>query len=61
MIAGGDCRDIKRPIETAEIILKHINTELVSMISTMDTNKIPACKDERLSVQISALAEVLNY
>lgn len=60
LTAGGDCRDINRPIETAEIILKHINTELVSMISTMDTNQTPASKDVHLTKQINTLTEMLN-
>ncbi len=58
--AGGDCRDIARSIETAGIIMKHINAESVGVISTMYTNDVPAKEDTKLPEQIYVIADELN-
>lgn len=58
--AGGDCRDINRPIETADTIFRHINTKSLGVISTMYTNEVPAVKDSTLEKQIEKIAQELN-
>ncbi len=57
---GGDTRGIKRPRVTAEIIFKHINTELVGIVSTLHTNETPAMEDPTIDEQIDALVESLT-
>lgn len=58
--AGGDCRSIERPIETAEIIMRHVNAMSVGVISTMYTNEMPAKDDEKLKEQIEYIGDLLN-
>jgi len=58
--AGGDCHDINRPIETANIIFRHINTKSVGTISTMKTNIVPACEDPDIEYQVDRVADILN-
>lgn len=60
LAAGGDCKDIHRPIETADIIFRHINTISVGTIYTMQTNSIPASQDTSLEFQIESIAMLLN-
>jgi len=60
LTAGGDCRSIQRPIDTAEIILSHINTKIIGTISTMNTNVITPGNDISLRSQIKTVSKLLN-
>lgn len=58
--AGGDCHDIARPIETANIIFNHIKTKSVGTISSMKTNDVPAMVDKSIDDQVKVVANLLN-
>lgn len=60
MTAGGDTRDVNRPIVTANTIFRHINVESVGVIRSMLTNDIPASDDKGALEEVEKVALELN-
>ena len=59
--AGGDSKDLeKRAIESANIIFRHMNTQLTGIVSTLYTNDIPAIEDIGALGKARELALKLN-
>lgn len=59
--AGGDSRNLEeRAIESAKIILRHMNTHLIGIASTLHTNDISAEEDIEALSKARELALKLN-
>lgn len=61
ILAGGaPTFNMERPIKTGKIIFKHINTTFVGLMSSLNTNEIPASDDPSIDEQAEKLAALLN-
>jgi len=60
LAAGGSTKHFENPIETATLILKHVNADPIATLIARTTDHIPAEVDETLKGDLVALAEKLN-
>lgn len=61
ILTGGGSGSVEKACETAKLVLKGLNTtEVYPLVSSCNTDRIPAISDEKAISQVRNLAEYLN-
>lgn len=58
--AGGSTKNYEHCYNTANIIFKEMNAELIGTVSTIQTDKVPAKEDSEALIEAMELAQRLN-